>query len=358
MRRLVSVMVAAAMAAMSGLPAVALDSSSDTSSRIDHHASDLGVETGWRDLARSAIEPDPDCDANTPLRSWLETQVADVSASTVDVLMAFGVLDWAMLWTLGGDDNRTDEYFGINGEYTKEQLRRQREHIRFWTVHLDDVWLQAAHGSVLANDSMMVPLVAFVANVDQATAQAIVDLVQAVIEADPAIDFNHPIFTFNAMATPAQLVPGLGPLPAKVIMGDGILQGLEAIGLGDVAPDFVLAHEMGHQVQYVLDIVSDGTPESTRYTELMADGFAAYEVAHVRGATFRTKRLIDSLSVTFNSGDCAFDDPQHHGTPEQRERAAEWGIDLAMSARPTSSVVASDVLALLFDESFPSILDG
>jgi hypothetical protein len=62
--------------------------------------------------------------------------------------------------------------------------------------------------------------------------------------------------------------------------------------------------------------------------------------------------------VTFNSGDCAFDDPQHHGTPEQRERAAEWGIDLAMSARPTSSVVASDVLALLFDESFPSILDG
>ena len=358
MRRSIVGLVALVMGVGLGSSAIAADVPEQARSRVDRLVTQLGIDTPWRAAAVEAIDPDPSCDDNTSLRVWLQSQLAGVSPSTLDVLLQFGVLDWAFFWTLGGDPDPSDEFFGVDGEYTREQLRRQREHLGFWTVDLDDVFLQAAHGAVVADDARMVQLVAFVIGVDQPTAQAIVDLVQAAIESDPGIDFDHPILTFNAFAFPEQVVPGLGPLPAKVIMGDGILEGLEAIGLGDVAPDFTLAHEMAHQVQYDLGIFSDGTPEGTRRTELMADGLATYELAHIRGATFQTKRLVDSVAVTFNVGDCDFGAPNHHGTPEQRKRAATWGVDLATSAHPRATIIPSDQLPALFDEALNSILSG
>lgn len=50
-------------------------------------------------------------------------------------------------------------------------------------------------------------------------------------------------------------------------------------------------------MQFELGIFSDGSPEGTRRTELMADGLAAYEIGHVHGATFRTKGVVDSITL-------------------------------------------------------------
>ena len=357
MRRSLVVVAVLSLATALGIPAGASDSPDDISSQVDRLATELGVDTTWRQSLLAVIDPDPNCDPNTPLEVWMTEQLAGIAPTTVNVLLSYGVLDWPFFWTLGGDPDPTDDYFGVDGEYTREQLKRQREHLGFWTVDLDHVYLQAAHGEVIANDAAMVRLVSFIANVDEATAQGIVDLVQATIEADPVIGFDHPIFTFNGFAFPEQVVPGLGPLPAKVVMGDGIFAGFEGIGLGDVAPDFILAHEMAHQVQYELGIFSDDTPEGTRRTELMADGWAAYETAHARGATFRTKRLLDAVATPFNSGDCAFDDPNHHGTPDQRRRSASWGIDLA-NVGPKGMIIPAQELPGLFDQGLPSILSG
>jgi hypothetical protein len=351
--------VTAVLVGMIGTVLPASAASTETS-LFDAFAEEVGADTPWRHLLQSEIEPDPTCDDSTPLRLWIASQLAPISPATMEVLQTYAVFDWAFFWTIGGDQDPSDEFFGADAEYTRELLRRHRDNVRFWNVPLDDVWLQGTHGGVIADDSKMVPLIAFVLQVDLATAQTIVDLVQTTIEQDPAIDFDHPIFTFNALAFPGDDIPGFGVIPPKVAMGDGILEGFEAIGFDDVASDFIHAHEVAHQVQYKLGVF-DGqvpAPEATRRTELMADGLGAYHVAHVRGTTFQTKRLIDTIATVFNVGDCAFEDVNHHGTPEQRAAAGSWGVDLATSTLPRAHVVPSQQLVDLFDDALPDIVGG
>ena len=55
--------------------------------------------------------------------------------------------------------------------------------------------------------------------------------------------------------------------------------------------------------------------ERTRYTELMADAMAGYFLTHKRGAAMNRHRVAQFLAVFFQVGDCAFDFPSHHGTP-------------------------------------------
>lgn len=69
-------------------------------------------------------------------------------------------------------------------------------------------------------------------------------------------DGNHPIFTFNAFALEGFDFPPYGTIPDKIIMGDGIIEAYTTIGYGDVAPQAILAHEFGHQIQTQLGLFS------------------------------------------------------------------------------------------------------
>ena len=316
------------------------------------------ADSAWRDLAVAAIDPDDDCDDDTALFSWLEAQLADVLPDTLAVLFQFGVIDWPFAWVVGGDQDASDDVIGTEGQHTRELSRRHRDYQRFWDVATDDVLLQGMSGAVIADDAKMVPVLSFLIGVDPAVAQGLVDLVQATIEADPAIDYDHPIFTFNAFAWSGD-VPGIGPIPDKIVMGEGLLEGYDAIGLGDVAPDLIHAHEFAHHVQFELGLLDDaGEPsaEATRRTELMADAMAGYQAAHVRASTFRNKRLAESVATISNVGDCAFDDPTHHGTPRERAIATEWGIDLAVGAGPVAAVVPATAFVESFDAALPDIV--
>ncbi len=107
-----------------------------------------------------------------------------------------------------------------------------------------------------------------------------------------------------------------------------------------------MAHEFGHHVQYELGVFDTGPTdpaEATRRTELMADAMASYFGTHKKGLALNSKRVADALLSFYTVGDCYFDDPGHHGTPLQRQRAADWGSGLAappspaaMSSRPSS----------------------
>jgi len=356
--RIVIAVIATTLLALSAGMANASDAPDDARARADAFARAVGAYTVWRDALLAVIDPDPDCNSDTASRQWVASQIAPISPATLQVIAAFGVFDWAYFWSLGGDQDASDEYLGIDGEYTREAQRRHRDNRRFWDVPTDDVLLQGMHGEVIADDAKMVQLAAFVFQVDTATAQSIVDLVQAAIEQDPAIDYDHPIFTLNAFAFTGE-IPGLDPIPDKIIIGDGILESFGAIGLGDAAPDYVHAHEFAHHVQYELGVY-DGfvaSPEATRRTELMADAFAAYEVSHVLGATFRTKRLVQAAGAAFTTGDCAFEDDNHHGTPEQRAAAVSWGINRATADKPLANAMPSADLVDLFDAALPTIID-
>jgi hypothetical protein len=53
--------------------------------------------------------------------------------------------------------------------------------------------------------------------------------------------------------------PGFGRVPDKNIVGDGLLQAYNCIGLGDIAPEGILAHEYGHEIEFDLGILTHET---------------------------------------------------------------------------------------------------
>ena len=147
-------------------------------------------------------------------------------------------------------------------------------------------------------------------------------------------------------------------LPDKLIFGDGVLDALDSIGIGNVGSRAVLGHEFGHHIQYELNLFDSPLTgaEATRRTELMADAYATYWATHARGLSLNAKRVVDALLTFHAVGDCAFDNPNHHGTPNQRRRAAEWGANLAATARPQGKILPSLTVAQLFEAKLPEFV--
>jgi hypothetical protein len=171
---------------------------------------------------------------------------------------------------------------------------------------------------------------------------------------------DNPLFTLNAFAFTAEgdpdpLVQGL---PDKLIFGDGIVDALRAMGIGDVGPRAVMGHEFGHHVQFEDGLFESSLtgPEATRRTELMADAFGTYFATHARGLALNTKRVLQAERTFFDVGDCQFTDSGHHGTPNQRMRSAVWAADVANAARPQGRILPSMTFADMFEQELPSII--
>jgi hypothetical protein len=88
----------------------------------------------------------------------------------------------------------------------------------------------------------------------------------------------------------------------------------------------------------------------------MADAFAAYYLTHKRGAALNKKRVAQFLEVFFNVGDCAFDDPGHHGTPNQRMKAANFGFNLAHEAQKQGHILTADQFHAAFVRAYPGLV--
>jgi hypothetical protein len=266
-------------------------------------------------------------------------------------------------------------FFGTTGDpdYALESHAHQiqdtfRDLRRFWDIESADIQLMAMHGDVLLDaDRIARTLTAMVATgqTDPMTPAEIQE------EATTVADFmrtqgdfyDNPLWTLNAFAFSGEgeTDPFLAALPDKLIVGDGIVAAYDAIGLGDVGVRVIMAHEFGHHVQYELGVFGTGPTdpaEATRRTELMADAMAAYFGTHKKGLALNRKRVADALLSFYTVGDCQFDSPGHHGTPLQRERAADWGADLAAAAKPRSYIVPPATFVELFDAALPQIISG
>jgi hypothetical protein len=206
----------------------------------------------------------------------------------------------------------------------------------------------------------MVPLLTFVYGYSPEEAQELVDLIQEYVQQDKFAGGDHPLFSFNAFAYSEEGAPpeqqlGIGE---KIIMGDGILEGMAQIGLGDVAPRGILAHEYGHQVQFELGLFDDhaGDAEATRETELEADALAGYYLSHPRGERLRQQR-VDAFVRTFGEvGDCSFDFEGHHGTPNQRSASAQWADELADAKGARGHILPARTVSDRFRAVLPEIL--
>ncbi|QMW65300.1 hypothetical protein H4N58_13945 [Mumia sp. ZJ1417] len=266
-------------------------------------------------------------------------------------------------------------FFGTTGDpdYALESHTHQlqntfRDLRRFWDIESDDIQLMAMHGDVLLDaDRIAATLTAMVA------AGEIAPMTPAAIalEAQTVATFmqsqggfyDNPLWTLNAFAFTGEgeSDPVISALPDKLVFGDGILAAYDAIGLGDVGPRVIMAHEFAHHVQYELGVFDTGPSDpaaATRRTELMADAMASYYGTHKQGLAMNKKRVTDALLSFYTVGDCQFASPGHHGTPLQRERAAAWGADLAATAQPQSYVLPAETFVALFEAALLGIISG
>jgi len=326
------------------------------------------------DLVRTSVAPS---ECSTPVvEQYLAATLAQLSpeqsaflAQHQLVMLTAPTFDALAFGTEGNPDYALDA--------RAAQLRNTfRDVKKFWAgsedanVDFDDIQLVGMHGDTLTSPDRLRRTLTTMSETgflppmttDQISAE--VTSVTAFMADNPGL-VDSPLWTLNAFAFTTDMYPTLAGLsiPDKVVFGDGLLAMLDTLGLADVGPRVVMGHEFAHHIQLELGLYDSyyqtppaELPAFSRRVQLMADAMAAYYGVHKRGLALNSKRVVDTL-VTFASvGDCAFENPGHHGTPLQRERAAIWGAELASSAKPKSAILDAREVVQRFDAAPPSLL--
>jgi hypothetical protein len=321
----------------------------------------------FAEVARRAIDPnDHVCEppADGSVVAWLFGEIDKVEPAILNTLFSLAADVVPTIDALLFQTEATPQFFGYNGEYTRILLKTEREVKRFWDIASADIQLIGMHGTMLLDVNRVAAAyeAAFVNDdgtpISHADALFFANIVRNAVLADPDLARgNHPLFSFNAFAASFG-----APFPDKIVMGDGILAGYKAVGFDDVAPQAVYAHEFAHHIQFENGYFDDPVPgattqaELTRYTELMADAYSAYYLTHKRGGTMNRKRVEQFLKVFFQIGDCAFDNPGHHGTPNQRMAAARFGFTVADEARKKGHILTSEQFHARFVAAYPQLV--
>ncbi len=314
------------------------------------------------------------CRQATRVGNWFNSQLNQIPLAVLRTLILdLGAPDVSLVEGFVFEPAGTQE-FGYTGEFNDVMQSTQASVKGFWNFFSPDVKLGTMKGApVLTN----VPLVTFIyenffTDVDANGHPIPVTHANAVLYATQLHDLvvntralnggDHPLFSFNAFAIPA--IPGF--IPDKIVMGDGVLEGYAAAGLGNIAalaPQAVYAHEFGHHIQFKNGYIDEDIPgqnketsdaELTRYTELMADAYSGYYLAHQNLGKTTKQQIRDAERAFFNLGDCAFDDPGHHGTPNQREASVDFGIETA--ARDGGAILTQQQFHDLFVAKYPELI--
>lgn len=255
----------------------------------------------------------------------------------------------------------TPQEFGYSGQYTNALNRTHDAAKRFWNIEGDEIQLVAMKGSMLLDEERVaavyqlgIPGTPYQMTAEEAAEAAAI--VRAEVEASQVLNGgNFYLFSANAFAVSA---PGF--IPDKIIMGDAVLELYELMGFEDIAAQAVYAHEYAHHVQfdnnYGLNQPGSTAAERTRYTELMADAMSAYFLTHKRGASANKHRVAEFLEVFFQIGDCSFTASGHHGTPDQRMRAAQWGFELADQAQKQGHILTAEEFNAAWQAIYPTIV--
>jgi hypothetical protein len=309
-------------------------------------------------LFQPVINPgDYQC-SGSELQTWVQNTADQLGDTNVFNAVAGMIMTeyYALLFESGS----TPQTFGVNGEYTTTLDHTFKDLKRFWDLpDGPQIQMVPMHGSILTDPYKVARVFKVLLGV---TDQDALNGGQRYAEVfnTPTFDYGaHPLLTLNSFAWEGAEVdlPGIDRIPPKILMGDGISDVLRDFGLGDVAPQAILAHEFGHQVQYAYgETQTDLTgAEASRRLELMADAYSAYYLTHAQGGHILWKRVADFEKAFADIGDCSFTSASHHGTPNQRMKAAEWGYHLAEDAQKQGHVIPGDEFGKLFDAALPSL---
>lgn len=320
------------------------------------------IDGQFKSQVKNAIDGDQyECSTDDlPLNEYTNYLTEGWSLFEALVYTFYGDIPTYYALLLDEDVNKS-AYFGANGEYTNQIQRAFKDLSRFWDIDAGDMELAGMHFDTYLDLEKSAETLQLLYGGTIEENMGTAEFLKEIAEDYETLNReNGAIFTFNAFAFKGQEVPPLGSIPDKIVMGDGIMQGMDAIGFGDVAPQAILAHEFAHQIQYdngyFVDVDPEDEPEATRRTELMADAYAAYYLTHKRGATMNWKRVEQFMEVFYNIGDCGFANSGHHGTPNQRMAAAKWAYELAHNAHKKGHIMSSHEFYELFEEKLPELV--
>lgn len=91
----------------------------------------------------------------------------------------------------------------------------------------------------------------------------------------------------------------------------------------------VMAHEWGHQIQFQKGYMPMNQ-STARRTELEADAWAGYYLYAMKG--WSGQNLDTFLQMLFDIGDFQYNNPSHHGTPNERRYMGLVGMQVAQYA--------------------------
>lgn len=249
-------------------------------------------------------------------------------------------------------DRSENQYFGVNGEYTDLVAQRKHNLEKFWNMP-NEVRINGQHSAFLTDREKLADIYEIVGvNVEtREDAYAIADYL-IYFNSQSELISTTPYFSIDGYATPGNLI----------VIGDGIVQMLSETGIAeDIVWTGILSHEWAHQVQFDNDAqwypegAADNAPEATRYIELEADFFSAYYMTHKRGATYNWKRVEQFFDLFSQIGDCGFTKDGHHGTPQQRLRAAQLGYELANLGQKQGFILSEQELHTYFVSNVESL---
>jgi Zn-dependent protease with chaperone function len=149
---------------------------------------------------------------------------------------------------------------------------------------------------------------------------------------------ERPTFAFyedgeraNAYASPGE--DGVPSTWGKVRFGRRLFGDLtNKFGDDGIAILGVLAHEFAHIAQYRRRVMSALAGSTVKRSELHADLVSGYYLGLRKLANSSLKLRAAGMAL-YSIGDYAYNDPQHHGTPEERVEASEYGFALANQGR-------------------------
>ncbi|MEU8541390.1 hypothetical protein AB0C52_15600 [Streptomyces sp. NPDC048717] len=314
----------------------------------------------WTSIRDSAINPgDYQC-KTTALSTYADSLLDGVDPFVVFILAIYGGFDMPTYDALLFGEESSSNTFGVKGEYTQKLNSEMKNLKRFWDIDSGKIEMMPMHGAdVFADRDRLSRTLAVLYGGTPAENLDLADMFIELVDSEPALQQGaNPIFTFNAFAYSEKDDPAPMGISDRIIMGDGILQAMSAIGLGDVAPRGILGHEFGHHVQYQKDLFESDLkgPEATRRTELMADAFGTYYLTHSRGESLNAARVLSAQKSFYEVGDCGFTSSGHHGTPNQRFNSSSWGASVANDAPNQGHILPALTLDKMFEVKLPDLV--
>jgi hypothetical protein len=316
------------------------------------------VEQLFSETGNRTINPDQYvCSDATPVIRLLNAELSNTikTEQTIFFTMYDRLADVIPTYeALFFQSSATPQSFGYAGAFTQVMAKVERDVKSFWDIPAQDIQVVAMHGTMLADAARTYQTYRLLGFKDKTAVEYSVAVRDALLASQTMNGGNYAFWTFNAVS---YRHPAVGK---KIVMGDGILESFATLGFADVAPQAIFAHEYAHQIQYeknyFADVATLDGPEQTRYTELMADAMSAYFLTHARGEALNKFRVQEFLDVFYQIGDCAFDNDGHHGTPNQRFRAAQLGFNIADQYQQQGHILTAQEFRDAFVAEYPTIV--